>query len=162
MPSDRTHTGQSCVECRTPHLQCTTVGPAACGGLMNLTRRMNSSSVDGCWGTPWSGHAVNWNWRTSRVSLDASCTPYNTIRDAILTCARKPTWVSLIYRTEPTTIKSKKQKKLNSKNGYASNSKECGGIHVVNPEEVKGRAAVGRICRKGRFQATSSLTYKLN
>jgi len=25
------------------------------------------------------------------------------------------------------------------------------GIHVVNPEEEKGRAAVGRICREGRF-----------
>jgi len=25
-------------------------------------------------------------------------------------------------------------------------------IHVVNPEEEKGRAAVGRICRKGRFK----------
>jgi len=25
------------------------------------------------------------------------------------------------------------------------------GIHVVSPEEEKGRAAVGRICRKGRF-----------
>ena len=30
-----------------------------------------------------------------------------TIRDAILTCARKPTWVSLIYRTETTTKKCK-------------------------------------------------------
>jgi len=30
---------------------------------------------------------------------------YDTIRDAILTCARKPTWVSLIYRREPTTKK---------------------------------------------------------
>jgi len=28
---------------------------------------------------------------------------HDTIRDAILTCARKPTWASLIYRTEPTT-----------------------------------------------------------
>jgi len=28
---------------------------------------------------------------------------YDTIRDAILTCARKPTRVSLIYRTETTT-----------------------------------------------------------
>jgi len=28
-------------------------------------------------------------------------------RDAILTCAGKPTWVSLIYRTEPTTKKCK-------------------------------------------------------
>ena len=33
-----------------------------------------------------------------------------TIRDAILTCARKPTWVSLIYRTEPTTKKCKNRK----------------------------------------------------
>ena len=30
---------------------------------------------------------------------------YDTIRDTILTCARKPTYVSLIYRTEPTTKK---------------------------------------------------------
>jgi len=35
---------------------------------------------------------------------------YDTIRDAILTCARKPTWVSLIYRTEPTTKKCKTEK----------------------------------------------------
>jgi len=31
-----------------------------------------------------------------------------------------------------------------------SNSKQWG-IHVVSFEEEKGRAAVGRICRKGRF-----------
>ena len=30
---------------------------------------------------------------------------YDTTRDAILTCARKPTWVSLMYRTELTTKK---------------------------------------------------------
>ena len=35
---------------------------------------------------------------------------YDTIRDVILTCARKPTWVSLIYRTEPTTKKCKNRK----------------------------------------------------
>ena len=35
---------------------------------------------------------------------------YDTIRDATLTCARKPTWVSLIYRTEPTTKKCKNRK----------------------------------------------------
>jgi len=29
---------------------------------------------------------------------------YDMIRDAVLTCARKPTRVSSIYRTEPTTI----------------------------------------------------------
>jgi len=40
---------------------------------------------------------------------------YYTIRDVILTCARKPTSVSLIYRTEPTTKKCKTEKKLKSK-----------------------------------------------
>jgi len=43
---------------------------------------------------------------------------YDTIRDAILTCARKPTWVSLIYPTETTTKKCKTEK-VKSKNGYA-------------------------------------------
>ena len=32
-----------------------------------------------------------------------------------------------------------------------NNNKQSGEIHVVNPEEEKGRTAVGRICRKGRF-----------
>jgi len=36
---------------------------------------------------------------------------YDTIRDASLTCARKPTWVSLIYRTETTTKKCETEKK---------------------------------------------------
>jgi len=40
---------------------------------------------------------------------------YDTIRDAILTCARKPTQVGLIYRTE-TTTKNRKREKLKSKN----------------------------------------------
>jgi len=35
---------------------------------------------------------------------------YDTIRDAILTCARKPTLVGLIYRTETTTKNCKKKK----------------------------------------------------
>jgi len=54
---------------------------------------------------------------------------YDTIRDAILTCSRKPTRVSLIYRTE--TLWE---------------------IHVISPEEER-EAMVGRICRKLRFQA---------
>ena len=41
---------------------------------------------------------------------------YDTIRDAILMCAQKPTWVSLIYCTEMTTNKCKTEK---VKNGYA-------------------------------------------
>jgi len=44
---------------------------------------------------------------------------YCTLRDAILTCARKPTWVSLIYRTEPITKKCKNRKKLKLENRYA-------------------------------------------
>ena len=41
----------------------------------------------------------------------------STIRDAILTCARKLTWVSLIYCAETTTKKCKTEK-VKSKNGY--------------------------------------------
>jgi len=44
---------------------------------------------------------------------------YDTIRDAILTRARKPTRVSLTYRTEPTTKKCKNRKKLKVENRYA-------------------------------------------
>jgi len=43
----------------------------------------------------------------------------NTIRDAILTCAQKPTWFSLIYRTEPTTKKCKNRKTKKVENTYA-------------------------------------------
>ena len=35
---------------------------------------------------------------------------YDTIRDAVLTCDRQPTRVSLIYRTEPTAKKCKNRK----------------------------------------------------
>ena len=81
---------------------------------------------------------------------------YDTIRDDISTCARKPTWVGLIYRTE-TTTKNCKTEKLKSKNGYAtSNSTRSSAIaegprdascqlikslgnHIVSPEEEKER-----------------------
>jgi len=49
----------------------------------------------------------------------AFCSLVSTIRDAILTCARKPTRVTLIYRTEPTTKKCKTEKKLKVENRYA-------------------------------------------
>jgi len=45
---------------------------------------------------------------------------YDTIRDAILTCARKPARVSLIYRTEPTTKKCKTRKKTKSRRQICS------------------------------------------
>ena len=57
---------------------------------------------------------TDWScWRERRCNRSCpSVDPfiYDTIRDAILTCARKPTWVSLIYRTEPTTKKCKNRK----------------------------------------------------
>jgi len=61
---------------------------------------------------------------------------YDTIRDAILTCAQKLTWVpSLIYRTEPTTKKCKAEK-LKSKK-----KRICLKISInsprVSPEEEK-------------------------
>ena len=42
-------------------------------------------------------------------------TSYNTIRDAILTCAHKLTLVSLIYYAEPETKKVEKRNKVKSK-----------------------------------------------
>jgi len=44
---------------------------------------------------------------------------YDTIRDAILTCARKPTWVSLIYRTDR-QLKSVKTEKTKSRKQICS------------------------------------------
>ena len=51
------------------HLQWTTMGPAS-GGLQALTLRRKARKGVGCSGTPWSGQAVNWKWRTSRFSLE--------------------------------------------------------------------------------------------
>jgi len=61
---------------------------------------------------------------------------YDTIRDAILTCARKPTRVSLIYRTE-TTTKNCKTEKLKSKNRYARSNSKSLWNHVARPEGEK-------------------------
>jgi len=33
-----------------------------------------------------------------------------------------------------------------------NNSKQSGGIHVVKAEERKGKAVVGKICRKGMYK----------
>ena len=60
---------------------------------------------------------VSFWYRLIWVVLDKG--RYDTIRDAILTCAQKPTSVSLIYCTEPTTKKCKNRKKLKVENRYA-------------------------------------------
>ena len=78
---------------------------------------------------------------------------YDTIRDAILTYARKPTWVGLIYRTELTTKKCKNRKKTKSRKQICSEItvNSLGNPCIVNPEEEKERAAVWRIYRKESF-----------
>ena len=63
---------------------------------------------------------------------------YDTIRDAILTCARKPTGVGLIYRTE-TTSKNCKTEKLKSKSRYVRSNSKSLGNHVVSSEEEEER-----------------------
>ena len=73
---------------------------------------------------PCRDHALKWrrHWISIRSQLLLTRRGeirYDTIRDAILTCARKPTRVSLIYRTEPTTKKCKTEKKLKVENRYA-------------------------------------------
>ena len=73
-------------------------------------------------------------------------------RDAILTCARNPTWVSLIYRTE-TTTKNCKTKKLKSKNRYARSYSKSLGNHVVSPEEEKERLQWEGFAEKEGFKS---------
>jgi len=75
---------------------------------------------------------------------------YDTIRDAILTCTRKPTWVSLIYRTKTTTKKYKTEKIKVKTDMLRTNSKSLGNP-CSQSRRRKGKAAVGRICRKGRY-----------
>jgi len=70
----------------------------------------------------------------------ARCAALNrdTIRDAILTFARKPTRVGLIYRTE-TTTKNCETEKLKSKRRYVRSNSKSLGNHVVSSEKEKGR-----------------------
>ena len=95
--------------------------------------------------TAWMDNIKSWTglYMEESIKLTEDRDKYDTIRDAILMCARKPTWVSLIYCTE-TTTENVKQKKLKSKNSlcYRSNCKSLGN-HVVSPEKEK-KAAVGR------------------
>jgi len=78
---------------------------------------------------------------------------YDTIRDAILTCAQKLARVSLICRTEPTTRKKWKTEKLKSKKTdmlILSIGKQSG-ESVESVPKKKSEATVVRIGRKGRF-----------
>ena len=54
--------------------------------------------------------ASSLNQQNTRLLQVSGLERYDTIRGAILTCAQTLTWVSLVYRTEPTTKKWKKWK----------------------------------------------------
>lgn len=76
------------------NLQWTMIDPAS-GGLLALTRLININSGVGWSGTPWSGQAVNWNWRTSRFSENPYC-EYNTLTNVSFSIHRFPH--SLIHK----------------------------------------------------------------
>jgi len=66
-----------------------------------------------------------------KIHRSASCVWPDMIRDAILTCARKPTWVSFIYCTETTTKKCKTEKlKSKKRNMLRSNSKRSWSVRL--------------------------------
>ena len=96
------------------------------------------------------------HWMRPRINRQTPCTcnhdtiRYDTIRDAILTCTRKPTRVSLIYRTKPTTKKCKTEK-LKSKTGMLKSNSKQSGESVESVLKKKRKATVRRICRKARF-----------
>jgi len=76
------------------------------------------------------------NYVTQKVSL-----PVHTIRDAILTCAQKPTRVSLIYHTEPTTEKWNTEKLKSKKKRICSEvSVNSPGNHVEKRLQWEGFA----------------------
>ena len=82
----------------------------------------------------------------------ASTIRYDRIRDAILTCARKPTWVGLICRTE-TTTKNCKAEKLKSKSRYVRSNSKSLGNHVVTSEEEKERLQLEGFAEKEGFKS---------
>ena len=66
---------------------------------------------------------------------------------SILTCARKPTWIGLIYRTE-TTTKNCKTEKLKSKSRYVRSNSKSLGNHVVSSEKKKKKGCSGKDLQK--------------
>ena len=74
-------------------------------------------------------------------------TRYDTIRDAIITCARKPTWIGLIYRTEATTKNCKTEKRKSKSRYVRSNSKSLAN-HVVRSEKKKKKGCSGKDLQK--------------
>ena len=80
----------------------------------NISSRLNILSYLHCTSYHNSGGERPSHHHKQRAQQNNNDAPSDTIRDAILTCNQKLTWVSLFYRTEP-TIKKWKNRKLKSK-----------------------------------------------
>jgi len=78
---------------------------------------------------------------------------YDTIRDVILTCARKPTWVSLIYRTESTTKKCKTEKLKVRTDMLRSNSKSLGNHDSQSWRRKRCRLQWEELAEKAGFKS---------
>ena len=122
---------------------------------VNFVNARKPKATDFTWSATWKTAAVRQSfWAQCYLSRQTKVRNYDTIRydtirDAILTCARKPTRVSLIYRTEPTTKKWKTEK-VKTDMLRRSKVNNILGNPCDSPE--KGRkATLGRICRKVRF-----------
>jgi len=77
---------------------------------------------------------------------------YDTILDAILTCARKPIWVSLIYRPETTTKKCKTEELKRKKTDMLrSNSKQS--VHYWKRERENPCSSPEEKMKRLRWEA---------
>ena len=83
--------------------------------------------------------------------MDCLSIRYDTIRDVILTCSRKPTRVGLIYRTK-TTTKNCKREKLKS-TAYARGNRKSLRNYVVSAEEEKERVQWEGFAEKEGFKS---------
>jgi len=84
--------------------------------------------------------------RTKRKQL------YDTIRDAVLTTAQKLTWVSLIYRTEPTSNKRKTDKSTND------DARNCVSVNSLWNEWSQSWRRAGKMFSKCLNEAYSLFT----
>ena len=142
---------------------------AARFAISPVWRRLTSGSGhDGCCmhAGPWlavvrsgfTGQSVHWSLHTAADQdlptgrLTAFLRLCDTIRDVILTCARKPTWVGLICRTETTTKKCKTEK-LKSKSRHVRSNRKSLGNHIVSSEEEKEKLQWEGFAEKEGFES---------
>ena len=88
-----------------------------------------------------------------RIPVAYDTIRYDTIRDAISACARKPTWVSLIYRMELTTKKCKTEKLKSRKQICSEITVNSLGNPCSESCRRKRKGCCGKDLQKKRFLA---------